>query len=58
MNLSIQKMPADKGMRLVTSMIKAGYISEYSGIYAPYISMGMTHQMRGGKPYTINLQIL
>lgn len=25
MNLSIQKMPADKGMRFVTSMIKTGY---------------------------------
>lgn len=51
MNLSIQKMPADKGMRLVTSMIKAGYISERTGIHASNISKGMTHIMKKGKPY-------
>lgn len=61
MNLSIKKMPADKGMRFVTSMIKTGYISECSGICVSYISRGMTHVVMNGTPYyyrSVDVQLL
>lgn len=54
--MKIGKIPADKGMMLVTSMIKTGYVADVSEVNRSRISQGQTHPLKNGKPiyYTAN----
>lgn len=51
-----RRLPAGEGVRLVTSMIKGGYLSAESSIHQAVLSAGQTHSIRSGKPYYYRLQ--
>lgn len=51
MATEINKMPADEGVRLVVSMLHAGYLSEVSGVNRTLISKGVSHAFVNGKPF-------
>ena len=54
--MEIKRLPAGEGVRLVTSMIKGGYLSAESSIHQAVLSAGQTHSIRSGKPYYYRLQ--
>lgn len=53
--ISIEKLPADQGMRQVLDMIKQKYVAEHmDGLHKTNIvllSFGVGHNMHNGKPY-------
>jgi|GEM_PF-549849 len=46
-----RRLPAGEGVRLVTSMIKGGYLADKAGLHINILSLGQTHAIKNGKPY-------
>lgn len=49
-----RRLPAGEGVRLVTSMIKGGYLAARACVDQAILSAGQTHSVRNGKPYYYN----